>query len=146
MAQPNVVPLLPILSHSQDMSLRVMSVMGRTYGALPTAFWNLSHRADLVAPRGFVVKSRDSLVRYDLRFAQGHVARYPIVSLKVIWWPQGQPLAVLPGVKKLIVEYTQFQGDFVWNEEIEALIFHFKSHFNRHIDLPNGLKKVAFGM
>lgn len=142
-AESDRVSSVPIFTTAEEVSLKVMSIMKEAFGTLPKAFWDLSHSADLLAPRGFIVSDEDSFNIYNRRLEVG--GGYPIVSLRIKWWRLDDALIIIPGNKVVNIESHEFNGDFILNEQVEEVIFDEGSAFNMPVELPPGLKKIQFG-
>lgn len=79
-----------IINSNESLVVKVLAVMKEAYSPFPKELWGLSRATDLLAPRGFAVKDKQTLCRYYLR--AGGERRYPVVSLRTYFF--NEPICI----------------------------------------------------
>lgn len=126
------------LSTSEQLTLKVMSIMKEAYKSSPRELWGLSRSADLLAPRGFLIRDSDSYKKYIEGLG------FTVVRVRITG-RFDEPISLLPGVKILVVGIDHFNSPLTLCSGIEEVTFMRPSRFDQPITLPPGLKKVVLG-
>lgn len=142
--EPAAVPSLPLLTSSEEMTHRVMSIMKEAFGSLPEAFWGLSRSADLVAPRGYCLNKEECFNTYRRYIDVG--GGYPIVKITIDWWNWKlvDRIIIIPGIKIVTLgRRRRMGGVLVLCEGVEEVYLGENTCFGSQIELPAGLRKLV---
>lgn len=134
------VPLPSLLSTSEQLTLQVMSIMKDAYKTSPRGFWGLRRSADLLAPRGFLIRDSDSYKQYREGFG------FPVVKVRITG-KFNKPITIPLGETKVVIVGTEkFNSTLTLCEGVEEVFFLSGSAFDQSITLPPGLRKIVFAI
>lgn len=121
-------------------SILISVMKNGTTGAVPREFWHLSRSIDLLAARGVVLNTQESVAYYERHLRSP--PRYPLVSIRTLYGESNVPITLSASIRKATfgLGYNSLVTLALGIEKLR-----FVDNMNHPINLPSSLKHVTFG-